>query len=491
LLSTSANACQHPDPNKPDMLFNSFEFALFLPLVVGLYWLLSHRGQNRLLLGASYFFYGVWDWRFLGLIALSTLVDFVAGRRIGGLTQQGATPESIKWRKLWVLLSVTVNLSVLACFKYFNFFIDSLGSLLAVWGLSVDLPVLAIVLPVGISFYTFQTISYSVDVYRGQVQPAENLLDFALFVSFFPQLVAGPIERAKVLLPQVLSPRVFSWSTFGDGIALIFWGLFMKVFVADNLALIVDRQFSDPNVSGFGALVGVYAFAFQIYGDFAGYSKVARGCAMLLGFRLMVNFRHPYISADPSEFWRRWHISLSTWLRDYLYIPLGGNRGGSGATYRNLATTMLLGGLWHGASWLFVLWGAYQGILLMGHRYLKEVSRAREMGGIGRTLRVFLMFQLICVGWLIFRAHSVSQVLDMLWAVATMRGATEWILALSVAGFVAPLLVVECAQLRAGGEFLHRLPSIHVSLKSAVFAILAYLLVFHGATSQSFIYFQF
>ena len=485
------------------MLFNSLAFAFFLPTVVGLYWVLPHRWQNRMLLVASYVFYGAWDWRFLGLILLSTVVDYHAGLRIHAWNES-SDPRAEARRKRWVAVSVATNLSILGIFKYFNFFIGSMTGLLAALGVSFsDTLLLEIVLPVGISFYTFQTISYSVDIYRRQLEPTSSFRDFALFVSFFPQLVAGPIERARVLLPQFLRPRRYSAEQFGDGLALIFWGLFMKVFVADNLAPFVDRQFATEGVSGFGALLGVYAFAFQIYCDFAGYSNVARGCAKLLGLELMVNFRFPYIALDPSEFWRRWHISLSTWLRDYLYIPLGGNRGGSAETYRNLALTMLLGGLWHGATWLFVLWGAYQGALLIVHRWVANLSiRARAPGAEERSrdidrwspvplVKMVVMFHLVCIGWLIFRGQSVAQITDMLFAIVTMRGTVDLTLALPLLGFVLPLLAVEALQIGAGREELHRLPAFPLPLKSAALAVLTYLLVFHGAAAQAFIYFQF
>jgi D-alanyl-lipoteichoic acid acyltransferase DltB (MBOAT superfamily) len=397
---------------------------------------------------------------------------------------------------VWVALSVATNLTILGFFKYFNFFVGSMASLLGTVGLGVgDSLFLEIILPVGISFYTFQTISYSVDVYRGELEPTDSFVDFALFVAFFPQLVAGPIERARVLLPQILKERAFSTRQFSDGLFLIFWGLFMKVFVADNLAPFVDEQFSNPDVAGFAALMGVYAFAFQIYCDFAGYSNVARGCARLLGIELMVNFRFPYISSTPSEFWRRWHISLSSWLRDYLYIPLGGNRSGVVGTYRNLALTMLLGGLWHGATWLFVLWGAYQGILLIAHRLVTELSGRfdldRRIFAIPRPVKIVLMFQFVCGGWLIFRGQSVAQILDMTVAIFTMRGPVDLSLAATVVGFTLPLFLVEALQLQAGTEEIHRSRLVPLPIKSAAFAVLTYLFVFHGAAAQSFIYFQF
>ena len=479
------------------MLFNSFEFAVFLPIVVGLYWVLPHRWQNRMLLVASYVFYGAWDWRFLGLILLSTVVDYNAGLRIHSL-ETGVTPDRDRGRKFWVGVSVVANLTILGFFKYFNFFVGSLTGLLSVVGLAPSDPILLeIILPVGISFYTFQTISYSIDIYRGHLEPTRDLLDFALFVSFFPQLVAGPIERAQVLLPQILKKRSFSKETFGDGLALIFWGLFMKVFVADNLAPIVDQQFSDPSVTGFGALVGAYAFAFQIYGDFAGYSNVARGCSKLLGIELMVNFRFPYITQNPSEFWRRWHISLSTWLRDYLYIPLGGSRGGQRQLYRNLALTMLLGGLWHGATWIFVVWGAYQAMLLVIHRLVGDglavlpVFREQSKTSLWGIIQIVLMFHFVCGGWLIFRGQDVDQILDMTIAILTMRGVTDLGLILPLLGVIAPMALFEAIQVGTDREEVHRISCVPLPLKSLVYAVMAYLLVFHGASAQSFIYFQF
>ena len=479
------------------MLFNSFEFAVFLPVVIGLYWALSHRWQNRMLLVASYIFYGAWDWRFLGLLILSTLIDFFVGGRIGPLSP-GTPPDRDPRRKAWLRVSIVVNLTILGFFKYFNFFVGSLVSLLDGVGLAPTNPILLqIVLPVGVSFYTFQSLSYTIDVYRGHVAPVRNFLDLALFVSYFPQLVAGPIERAQARLPQVLQPRRFSTQQFADGLALIFWGLFMKVFVADNLAQIANAQFGDPNVTGFGALIGVYAFAFQIYGDFAGYSNIARGSAKLMGQELMLNFRFPYISSNPSEFWQRWHISLSTWLRDYLYIPLGGNRGSPRMVYRNLALTMLLGGIWHGATWLFVLWGAYQGLLLIVHRLADDrlagvpLFRKQPKLSLWGVAQIILMFQFVCGGWLIFRGESVSQIIDMLGAIIAMQGTADPSIALRFLGYVAPLFVVEAFQLWEGKEEVYRTPRLPLPIKSAALAILVYLVMFHGASSQSFIYFQF
>ncbi|MFC1453529.1 MBOAT family O-acyltransferase, partial [Verrucomicrobiota bacterium] len=348
------------------MLFNTVQFFVFFAVVLALYAALGHRWQNRLLLAASYVFYGSWDWRFLCLIFASTVLDYFCGIAIHG------SRGGLK-RKLFLAFSVAGNLSLLGVFKYFDFFAYNLQRLLTLCGLDIDMPYLRVVLPVGISFYTFQTMSYTIDIYRGRLEPTRRFPDFALFVAFFPQLVAGPIERASRLLPQILNARKLTAARFYEGGYLILWGLFKKVFVADNLATIVDPVFAlDGSPGGGQVLVALYAFAFQIYCDFSGYSDIARGVGKCLGFDIMLNFRLPYFARNPRDFWQRWHISLSSWLRDYLYIPLGGNRRGSARTYANLAIVMLLGGLWHGAAGTFILWGGYHGFLLIAHRWLSQ-----------------------------------------------------------------------------------------------------------------------
>ena len=337
------------------MLFNSLQFIAFFIIVYSLYLLFNHRWQNYMLLAASYFFYGSWNWRFLSLILISTILDYFCGLAID--RQPGR-----KRKKLFLIISVTGNLTILGFFKYFNFFAHDFQLILARFGIPTHPLVLNIVLPVGISFYTFQTMSYTIDIYRGEMRPTRRFLDLALFVAFFPQLVAGPIERAKHLLPQIIKPRLITPRQFREGLWLIYWGFFLKVFVADNLAGIVDRVFAGAEtISGIEVLLGLYAFAFQILGDFAGYSSIAIGLARLMGIDIMTNFLFPYFVTNPRDFWKNWHISLSTWLRDYLYIPLGGNRRGRLMTYRNILITMLLGGLWHGAAWTFVIWGGVSG----------------------------------------------------------------------------------------------------------------------------------
>jgi len=396
------------------MLFNSLSFAVFFVIVYGLYLVLSHRRQNRMLLLASYVFYGAWDWRYLSLILTSTALDYLCARGIASSADRAR-------QKRLLALSMVGNLSILGFFKYYNFFAENLQVLLGKFGLAAPSFCLAIILPVGISFYTFQSMSYTIDVYRGVLPPARSFFDYALFVSFFPQLVAGPIERARHLLPQVLAPRTVTREKIAQGAWLILWGLFQKVFVADNLARLVDPVFAAPGpYNGARVLVALYAFAFQIYCDFAGYSNIARGLGSCLGFEIMVNFNLPYASTNPREFWRRWHISLSTWLKDYLYISLGGNRRGTLFTYRNLAITMLLGGLWHGAAWNFVLWGAYWGALLILHRLLEPFlprigsPRFRPLAAAWKIIRVGLFFHLVCLSWLLFRARSLDQIVQML-----------------------------------------------------------------------------
>lgn len=411
------------------MLFNTIEYLVFFGVVLSLYWALPHRGRSWLLLVAGYFFYGCWDWRFLGLLLFSTLMDYTVGLKLAAMTH----PRS---RKLLLAISVSVNLGLLCFFKYFNFFAENLHELLLALGVPSSRTTLNVILPVGISFYTFQSMSYAIDVYRRQITPTRDLLNFAVFVAFFPQLVAGPIERAAHMLPQVRAPKRFDGAAFLGGIELILWGLFKKMFAADSVAKVANVVFTLPveEQTGLQLLLGVYAFAIQIYCDFSGYSDIARGSARCLGFELMINFRCPYFAADPQEFWRRWHISLSTWLRDYLYVPLGGSRHGRWMTYRNLALTMLLGGLWHGAAWTFVIWGAFHGALLAVHRMWLEWRHgsvrprphaassgseippppSRSVNALAwafasRLVRTLLFFHLICIGWVFFRAESLPQ----------------------------------------------------------------------------------
>ncbi len=472
------------------MVFNSLDFAVFLAVLLPLVLLLPHRAQNRLLLVASYVFYAAWDWRFLGLIALSTIVDYAVGRALG------STDDARRRRQL-VTLSLVVNLGILGCFKYLDFFADGLVELLGIFGVQLRSFDLDIVLPVGISFYTFQTLSYTIDIYRKRLEPTRNFPDFALFVAFFPQLVAGPIERASRLLPQITTPRRFSLPVFGSGCWLVLWGLFKKAVIADNLAALVDGVYTPgANVTALEVLLATYAFAIQIYCDFSGYTDIARGVARMLGFELMLNFNLPYRSLKPAEFWRRWHISLSTWLRDYLYISLGGNRQGGRRTQRNLLLTMLLGGLWHGAAWTYLAWGAFHGLWLVIHRSLRArlEALAPEAKGAARLWRWLCMlatFHLVCFGWMIFRAESLGQVVALLWTVGSSPGVGrtgDWLI--PFAALVTPLLMLQWAQARNDDpEVIFRAP---VWVRTGVYVLLVYAITILGEDfGVPFIYFQF
>ena len=390
------------------MLFPTITFAVFLVLVLAVHTVLLERptAWKASMLAASYVFYGWWDWRFLSLIWLSTLVDFVAGRGIH------ATNDT-RHRRLWLYCSLGTNLGMLGFFKYAGFFVDSFVDLLASFGVAASTGTLGIILPVGISFYTFQTMSYSIDIYRRVLEPTDRLLDFALFVGFFPQLVAGPIVRARDFLVQLATDDRAPIAT-GLATKLILGGLFKKMVLADVLgAELVDGVFASPGgATGLEVLLAVYGYAFQIYGDFSGYSDIAIGIALLLGFRFPMNFDQPYRALSLQDFWRRWHISLSSWLRDYLYIGLGGNRRGRGRTARNILMTMLLGGLWHGAGWTFVLWGAIHGIGLVAERAIPGLLGSKP-SPVGRVVRTLVTFHLVCAGWVFFRAVDVSRAVEV------------------------------------------------------------------------------
>ncbi len=475
------------------MLFNSLVFAVFFPAVFFLYWSVGHRLQNRVLLAASYIFYGWWDWRFLGLILLTTGIDFYCAQKIESL------PNSSK-RQNYLLFSVVSNLLILGFFKYFNFFAESFRQLFLSLGFDVSPLVLQIVLPVGISFYTFQCMSYTIDVFRKEIPAEKSFLNYALFVSFFPQLVAGPIERASSLLPQVNNVRTYKDDQITEGCWLFLWGLFQKMVLADQFAKITDPVFDGTALlTGASALTALYAFAFQIFCDFAGYSNMARGLAKLLGFELMINFKYPYFVKSPSAFWKNWHISLSTWLKDYVYIPLGGNRLSGFLTYRNLLLTMVLGGLWHGAAWTYVAWGLYHGILLISFRaaapwfsktetkdFFAKIPGAHFLGVLG-------YFQLTCLGWLFFRASSLTQVRDFFSLIISDFNALEMIQQPVFLNF----FILACVLIAF--EWFHK-------TRGSVLAILktplwlrwsAYFLLFHGVfifgveKAKSFVYFQF
>ena len=469
------------------MLFNSYVFWVFLAIVLLAYALLRHRAQNRMLLVASYIFYGWWDWRFLTLIVISTVIDYFVALGI----ERNNAPRR---RKILLSLSVGANLGLLGIFKYYDFFVSEFNDLLISLGLTTHLPLLHVILPVGISFYTFQTMSYTIDVYRHQTKPTTRFLDFALYVCFFPQLVAGPIERSGQLLPQVLNHRPVGGDNFRNGLYLVVLGMFKKVVIADNLAAVVNTIFNNDiaEISGLECLVGVYAFAFQIYGDFSGYSCIAQGVAKWMGFDLMHNFRMPYFAESPSDFWRRWHISLSTWLRDYLYIPLGGNRGATWFTYRNLMITMLLGGLWHGANWTFVAWGGFHGILLCAYRPFERKKDGPKQALPLRLIKIFIMFHLVCFSWLLFRAETMAQAWEMCRLLVTDFRVTPF----AIAGlglilfYTGPLIVFELWLHRTGD--LMKLTKVAWYWRSIVYSYCVLMMIFFPpAVANAFIYFRF
>jgi len=469
--------------------FDSPIYIVFLLCVCLTYWRLRYRRQNLLLLLASYFFYGWWDWRFLALMIGSTTVDFLLARAID-------TAQSQQARKRFMLMSVALNLAVLGVFKYSNFFVDSFLHVANAIGLG-GLPriVWSIVLPPAISFYTFQEIAYIVDVYERRVPRATNYIDYALFVSLFPHLIAGPIQKPSHLLPQIQSPRSWNPTKVFDGILLLLEGLVRKSVIADNCGLVANAAFN----GSFGAhnlpvtLLGVYAFAWQIYGDFSGYSSIARGSAQLLGFHFMVNFRQPYLATSLQDFWRRWHISLSTFLRDYLYIRLlGGNRLGAVRTYINLLSTMLLGGLWHGANWTFVAWGGMHGAALAAERMLRGralVSPTRPF--LGRWISRVVVFHFVCLTWIFFRAPTFSSAAKMLAGMRVFHWEQAYgIAALFLATCVVPLLLVDLELERANVEYLFEHHG--YSLRVATGLVFVVVITLFAANSQSaFIYFQF
>ena len=398
------------------MLFNSIDFAIFLPIVFILYWFITNKNlklQNALIVLASYYFYGSWDWRFLSLILFSTFVDFAVG------VQLGKTELRTKRRAL-LLTSILVNLGFLGFFKYYNFFLDNFISAFSFFGYGIKANTLNIILPVGISFYTFQTMSYSIDVYRKKLEPTKDFIAFAAFVSFFPQLVAGPIERATHLLPQFYKKREFDYDTAVNGMRQILWGLFKKIVIADNCAQWANLIFNNyTDYNGSTLVVGAIFFTFQIYGDFSGYSDIAIGTSKLFGFSLMTNFRTPYFSRDIAEFWRRWHISLSTWFRDYLYIPLGGSRVNKTRAIVNTFIIFLVSGFWHGANWTFLAWGFLNALyfiplLLTGYnrKNLNTVAENQLLPSIKEFLQIGLTFSLTVFAWIFFRAENINHALN-------------------------------------------------------------------------------
>ncbi len=464
------------------MLFDTPVYFCFLAIVVLIYWRLSWRAQNRMMLVASYIFYGWWDWRFLLLMALSTVVDYTLALRIADATDD-------RYRRRLLTISLVMNFGFLGFFKYCNFFVDSFSGLLAIAGIhNIPIGLLQIILPPGISFYTFQEVAYIVDVYHRKQAPARSLVDYGLFISLFPHLIAGPIQRPSHLLPQVQQPRVYDRQKFFDGLMLIVSGLFRKCVIADHCALLANAAFAGRlGHNAPAVLIGVYAFAWQIYGDFSGYSDMARGSAQLLGFHFMVNFRQPYFATSLQDFWRRWHISLSTWLRDYLYIPLGGNRKGPVRTYVNLLATMLLGGLWHGANWTFVIWGAIHG----GWLALERLITGGEERVRFRWFWRIVTLTIVGLAWVFFRARSLGEAWSLLSGLAHWEWRPQFGVAAAFLAAVSALIIMVDLRLELTGEeypFQHARFYVPIATAAALATIVAFL---SATDTNAFIYFQF
>lgn len=482
------------------MLFNSFEFLVFLPLVFLVYWKIMNRSlklQNLFVMIASYIFYGWWDWRFLSLIIFSTLVDYLVGRGLG-------KQENRLTRKLLLWTSIIVNIGLLGVFKYFNFFLDSLYDVIPGLQAVLGFNTLNIILPVGISFYTFQTLSYTIDVYKRKMEPTRDFIAFAAFVSFFPQLVAGPIERASNLLSQFQHKRIFVYEHATDGMRQILWGFFKKIVIADNSAMIANAIFANSDdYSGSTLFFGALFFAFQIYGDFSGYSDIAIGTARLFGFDLMRNFAYPYFSRDIAEFWRRWHISLSTWFRDYLYIPLGGSRGGTGMKIRNTFIIFLVSGFWHGANWTFIIWGALNAIyflpLLLTKRnrtHLGTVAQGKLLPSVKELFQMGITFSLTVLAWVFFRAENLGHALAYLGEIfstslLTIPSFPDSRRTLTVFILIFLFLIVEWLGREQEYAIANLNLRLHKPLRYAAYYTIIAVIFWYGGQGQQFIYFQF
>lgn len=475
------------------MIFTSYEFLIFLVIVFSAYWLLRRKYQNILLVIASYVFYGWWDWRFLFLLLTSTIIDFAAGLLI-------SSTENEKKRRLFLALSLGANIGILGFFKYFNFFIASLRDLLAAFGASdVSLTTLSIILPIGISFYTFQSMSYAIDIYRRKLAPTKDFIQFTAFVSFFPQLVAGPIERATHLLPQFARDRHFEPHAAFDALKRIFWGFFKKIILADNFGVVVALIYGQSDsYSGWELILATIFFAFQIYFDFSAYSDIAIGTARLFGFSLIKNFDYPYFSKSIVQFWQKWHISLTSWFRDYIYIPLGGSRTNLPKYIRNILIVFLVSGFWHGANWTFIAWGLLHGLAFIPYAILSTRERYQKEKTADATLRdlpsILLTFLIVLVGWVFFRASSIRESFDILGSIATKTTASTfpgwqvlyptWLIALAF------IIVIEWLQRRRDHplDFTGKSRPFRIGIYFSM--ILASLLI-GGFNFAPFIYFQF
>lgn len=484
------------------MLFNSIEFAIFLPIVFLLYWFVFNRRlglQNLFIVAVSYVFYGWWDWRFLLLMALTTFCSWLSGVLMNKIRTQSGGNDKIKLQIISGA-NIVLNLAILGFFKYYNFFVESFIDAFRLFGQELNFHSLKIILPVGISFYTFQALSYSIDVYRKKIEPSQDVVSFFAYVSFFPQLVAGPIERATNLLPQFYRRRTFEYDKAVDGMRQMLWGLFKKIVVADNCASYVNDVFANYQTqSGSTLLLAAIFFAIQIYGDFSGYSDIAIGTSRLFGFDLMRNFNFPYFSRDIAEFWRRWHISLSTWFRDYLYIPLGGSRGGKWQALRNTLIIFIVSGFWHGANWTFVVWGAFHALLflplLIGKRNRKFTNTVAENKFLPSPLELFQMlstFLLVVVGWVFFRANTIVNAFDYLNGMiqfGTFR-AVYRMFQLKEFWFVFTLILIEWIQRNnQHGLYLNGIKSSFI--RKLIYLSIIIMIVLYTGKNESFIYFQF
>jgi D-alanyl-lipoteichoic acid acyltransferase DltB (MBOAT superfamily) len=482
------------------MLFNSIDFAIFLPIVFFLYWFVANKNlklQNFLIVVASYTFYGWWDWRFLSLILFSTIIDYSVGRKL-------LNEENISKRKVLLWISILVNLGFLGFFKYYNFFLDNFVTAFSFFGTPIYAQGLNIILPVGISFYTFQTLSYTIDVYKRKLEPTKDFIAFTSFVSFFPQLVAGPIERATNLLPQFYKKRTFEYDKAVDGLRQILWGLFKKIVIADNSAKIANEIFNNSaDYSGSTLVLGAIFFTFQIYGDFSGYSDIAIGTSRLFGFNLKQNFAFPYFSRDIAEFWRRWHISLSTWFRDYLYIPLGGSRGGTWMKVRNTFAIFIVSGFWHGANWTFIFWGALNALYFLPLLLLNKnrantdtIAQGKYLPNIKEFFQIGLTFSLTILAWIFFRAENIGHAFSYLTTIFSkslfsIPNFTGMRTALITLILISVFVIIEWF----GRNEQYAIAKLGVSWKRPIryamyYSIILAIFLFMGK-QQQFIYFQF
>lgn len=483
------------------MLFNSLDFAIFLPIVFLLYWFVAQKNlklQNALIVLASYVFYGWWDWRFLSLIIFSTVVDYLVGQKL-------RVEEKQSKRKVLLWTSILVNLGFLGFFKYYNFFLENFVDAFSLFGMQINANSLNIILPVGISFYTFQTLSYTIDVYKKKLEPTKDFIAFSAFVCFFPQLVAGPIERATNLLPQFYKKRTFEYHKAVDGMRQILWGLFKKVVIADNCAEFANQIFNNSaDMNGSTLVLGAIFFTFQIYGDFSGYSDIAIGTSRLFGFDLKQNFATPYFSRDIAEFWRRWHISLSTWFRDYLYIPLGGSRGGTWMKVRNTFAIFLVSGFWHGANWTFIIWGALNAIYFLpllltnnNRKNLGVVAEGKLLPSFRELFAMLTTFILTVFAWIFFRAENLNHAFNYIGGIFS-----ESIFSIPLFGgrmdaFITMILIIIFLFVEwvgRSGKYAteHLLNSNNIYIRVFIYFIIINMILYYTKNgSQSFIYFQF